>query len=138
MHGNVAGAGNAAITATPAIGSEFGNTLTSGSDRDSWFYNAAQGLLGDKDTGLHLHYLTGYPQSSCYAYVAKNPEKRRPPPEHLLWVIFRSDQGEPWVRAFMAGCTAKWWLGWMDIEQRERKLRALAQSIFSQVGEAMK
>lgn len=98
-----------AISATPGNGSELSITPGCESDADDWFYNAAQQLLG-KDAGLHLHYITGYPQSSCYAYVTKIKANRRRPPDHFLRKLFHADQGEPFHEAFMAGCKAKWWL----------------------------
>lgn len=82
-------------------------TLGSESNPHEWFYEAAHRLLG-KDAGLHLHYLTGYPQSSCYAYVARNERQRRRPPEHFLRVLFRRPEGREFHAAFMAGCA--WWI----------------------------
>jgi len=96
-------------------------TPASESDPDAWFYDASRVLLGN-DAGLQLHYLTGYPQSSCYAYVAKNAAKRRPPPEHLLRKLFHSDAGEPWHNAFMHGCKAQWWLDVQDALKIKRAL----------------
>lgn len=132
MTGTISNAEIAATNITLENGSGPLATLTSESDPDAWFFDAAQVLLG-KDAGLHLHYLTGYPQSTCYAYVAKDPRKRRPPPEHLLRVLCHSDQGEPWHDAFMHECKARWWIA----RQSERKLAALAQNIFKQLGEVI-
>ena len=129
MHGNLNNDGSRSSKATFEIGSD---TPESESDRDAWFYNAAQSLLG-KDAGFGLHVLTGYPESTCYAYVARNPEKRRPPPEHLLWKLFNRDDGEPWHDAFMHGCKAKWW----QRRQKERQLAALAIHIFNQLDGVM-
>jgi hypothetical protein len=94
---------------TPDIGTKNGITPTSGTDENDWFYNVAQGVLG-KDAGLHLHLITGYPRTSCYAYVAHNAEQRRRPPDHFLRKLFHSEQGEPFRDAFMRGCEAKWWV----------------------------
>lgn len=124
MHGNLGDTGNDAIKATPADGSELSNTLASGSDRDGWFGNAARTLLGANDTGLLLHYLTGYPQSSCYAYVARNAEKRRPAPDHLVRKLIHSEQGEPWFNAYMDGCTAQWWLDMQDAVKIKRAIES--------------
>lgn len=107
MHGNLNDAESRSTKATPATGSELQITLIS--ESDAWFFNAAHDLLG-KDAGLGLHVLTSYPQSTCYAYVAKNPESRRPPPEHMLRTLIYPDTGEPWFWAFMAPCQAQWWL----------------------------
>lgn len=131
MHGIVQGTGNGAIEATPDIGSEIGNAPTSGSDPDEWFPQAAWCLLGTKDTGQLLHYATGkvYPLSSCYAYVAKDPDKRRAVPDHLIRKLIHSEQGEPWHNAYMGGCRAKWWVK----RKAERRLAELARSIFAQL-----
>src|SRR5690242_15858985 len=82
-------------------GSESCSTAGSGTE---WFSAAARTLLG-KDAGLHLHYITGYPERSCY-YYAKGD---RQPPADFLYQLFRSEQGEPFFLAFMAGCNSGWW-----------------------------
>lgn len=95
---------NASISAnadTAGNGSNTANTAGCGSD---WFVNAAKVLLG-KDAGLHLHYITGYPERSCYYYASGE----RAPPAHFLRVLFHSPQGEPFFLAFMEGCRAEWW-----------------------------
>lgn len=109
----------------PALGtgSETPITLASESIDDEWFYAAAQSLLG-KDAGLHLHYITGYPQSSCYAYVARDVDSRRRPPGHFLRTLFWSDQGAPFFEAFMHGCKAQWWL---DLQRARRIAEAVKQ-----------
>lgn len=94
-----------AIPATPEPESETSNTLASGNE---WFYEAATEILGG-EAGLQLHYITGYPASSCYAYVAHDSAKRRRPPEHFFRTLFSKDQGEPFFNAFMASCKARWW-----------------------------
>lgn len=81
-----------------------------------WFFVAARRLLG-KDAGYALHKLTGYPASSCYAYVARDPIKRRRPPEHFIRTLIHHQEGGPFLRAFMRGCTAPHWLA---IERAER------------------
>lgn len=131
MDGNLSTESEWAICSAPGNGSECqsfpgngtnsGLTPASGSDSDEWFYDVAQGVLG-KDAGLHLHYLTGYPQSSCYAYVAKDKAKRRRPPDHFLRTLFHSKQGEPFYNAFMQGCDAPWWLAKQERAQRRREL----------------
>lgn len=109
--------GIATINGTPASGSEnqqgailVSFTLSSESNPNEWFYDAAQDLLG-KDAGLHLHKITGYPESSCYAYTAQNAEKRRRPPEHFLRKLFAdADVGESFHARFMATVNAVWWI----------------------------
>jgi hypothetical protein len=132
MYGTLSDAENTATNATFGSGSELSNTLASGSNRDAWFFEAAQDLLG-KDAGYLLHRISGYPESSCYAYTTKKADKRRPVPEHLLRNLIHSEQGEPWHNAFMHGCKAKWWLA----RERERQLAVLARNIFDQVGEVV-
>ncbi len=114
--------------ATPEIGSDSGFTPGCGSDPDEWFPSAARDLLGEKDTGLMLHIESGFPLSSCYAYVKK--EQPRAVPDNLVRKLIHSDRGEPWHRAYMHGCKAKWWIN----RERERKLAALANEIFEKVG----
>lgn len=126
MHGTIPDAEIGATNCAPTSGSEQSNTPACGSDADDWLFDVAQVLLG-KDAGLHLHYITGYPQSTCYAYVAKAKEKRRHPSDHFLRVLFHSEQGEPFFNAFMEGCEARWWLA----HKRERKLAAMARHIFA-------
>jgi hypothetical protein len=103
MHGNISRQQIAAIKATPAVGN-----VTPACESEDWFYPAAMQLLG-KDAGLQLHYITGYPQSSCYAYVAHNPDSRRKVPEHFLRVLFASSEGEPFFLAFMQSNKSTWW-----------------------------
>lgn len=98
--------------------------LASESNPHEWFYAAAQHLLG-KDAGYALHRLTGYPASSCYAYVAHDPRRRRRPPEHFLRVLFHLDEGEPFHAAYMDGCT--WWSRRQRDAKLGRKLRALRE-----------
>lgn len=111
----------AAINAAAVPGSEEhlagkakSSTAVPGSDESQWFKDVARLLLG-KDAGLHLHYITGYPERSCY-YYAKG---ERPLPGDFLHKLFRSPQGEPFLRAFMHGC--EWW------QQVERARRIAAQ-----------
>lgn len=89
---------------------EAGPNPGSGIDDDDWFYGAAVTVFGSKDTGQHLHLATGWPRTSCYAFVARDPEQRRKVPSEFLRVLFRSPHGAPFHRAFMHGCTARWFL----------------------------
>lgn len=70
-----------------------------------WFSEAAQDVYG-KDAGLGLHHATGVPERSCYRYASGE----RALPSEVLRLLVHSDQGEPFFRAFMHGCTAPWWL----------------------------
>jgi hypothetical protein len=120
---------DAATSAAPTSESENGDhdglatiTLASEKNPHEWFYAAARRLLG-KDAGYALHLLTGYPASSCYAYVAKDSLKRRRPPEHFLRTLFHSNEGEQFHAAFMAGCP--WWRELQRDAALGRKVREL-------------
>lgn len=88
---------------------EAGANPGTGTDDDDWFYAVAVGVFGLTETGLQLHYATGWPRTSCYAFVARAPEQRRKPSPQFLRILFRSDHGKPFHDAFMEGCTARWW-----------------------------
>lgn len=123
MHGNLSGPSRPAINSTVQTDRHLPDTsdqpdAQSGSD---WFPQAAKVILG-KDAGLHLHYLTGYPERSCYRYASGE----RAPPENFLRKLFHSSQGEPFHAAFMHGCGAQWWL---DV-QRQRRVGAAALNEF--------
>lgn len=118
--------GFAATKPTPASGSERRNTLACGSEDPEWFYDVARDVLG-KDAGLHLHYITGYPESSCYAYTARDATKRRRPPEHFLRKLFHAPQGKPFHAAFMHGCAAQWWLEQQRAAEVGRKVLDIAR-----------
>lgn len=109
MEGSIASAGNPAIKAAGQPVSDSETTDRTDSDGSDWFYKMAQPLLG-KDGGLALSVLTGFEERSCYRYVTADKDKRRPPPGYLLRTLIRSELGEPWLRALMDGCDAKWWL----------------------------
>lgn len=104
MHGNLPLARNGASNRPAACGSDFGVTAASGSDAENWLKTASSALLG-KDAGLHLHYITGYPERSCYYYASGE----RAAPADFLRKLFRSPQGEPFLLAFMQDCDADWW-----------------------------
>lgn len=133
MDGKIGDAEFYATNATPEIGSDSGFAPACESDPDEWFYEAARDLLGVKDTGQLLHITSGHPLSSCYAYTTENAAKRRRPPDHLVRQLIHSDHGEPWHRAYMAGCRAKWWTE----RESERRLAELASSIFAQLQNVM-
>lgn len=113
MQRTLPSAGISASKAPPGNGSD---PLASESAANEWFYEAARDLLG-KDSGYVLHILTGYPESSCYAYVAKNPQHRRRPREHFLRKLFATPQGRAFHAAFMAASGAPWW---RDYERAQR------------------
>jgi hypothetical protein len=77
---------------------------------DDWFYGCATAVFGNKETGQLLHLATGWPRTSCYAFVTRDPGQRRKPPVEFLRILFRSDHGAPFHDAFMDGCNAAWWL----------------------------
>lgn len=107
-------AGEAAISDAPSSGSEFkiqpGSRsvfeFTPGSESDDWdwFAPVAWKVLGTKDTGAILHEITGYPLSTCRAYVAKDRSGRRAPTMHFFRRLARTKVGRPFVDAFMADC----------------------------------
>lgn len=76
---------------------------------DDWFVLCAWAVFGRIDTGQQLHLATGWPRTSCYAFVAKDAEQRRKPNPEFLRILFRSNHGKPFHDAFMDGCTAAWW-----------------------------
>lgn len=104
MHGILGKAAEAATDVVARAVSETGITAQTGSGRDLVIANAAKTVLG-KDAGLHLHYITGFPERTCYRYASGERE----PPMDFLRALFHSPQGEPFLLAFMEGCTAPWW-----------------------------
>lgn len=102
----------------------------SGSGTDDWFYDCAVAVFGAKETGLHLHLATGWPRTSCYAFVARDPDQRRKPSPEFLRILFRSDHGQPFHDAFMHGCTARWWLD----HQRSMRLASAAERFMREIG----
>lgn len=101
MHGNLGDAEFRANNSTPEIGNDAGFTPENESDADGWFPNVARDLLGTNDTGMQLHLLTGLPLSSCYGYVCNDPKKRRPVSERLLRALFKGNNGQAWLAAYM-------------------------------------
>ena len=80
---------------------------------DDWFVRAARTLL-PSNAGLVLHIITGLDERTCYRYASGDSK----PSEHFLRKLFHSEQGEPFLRAFMDGCAARWW---RDQQQLQRK-----------------
>lgn len=107
--------GRPATKATSASGSD--SEITAGLDSD-WFGSFARPLLG-KEPGVALHYIVGddFPISTCAKYVSKTEASRRQPFAYFLRALIRSDHGEPFFLALMAGCEAQWWV---DFQEQQR------------------
>jgi hypothetical protein len=95
MHGIVTRAENEATKATDQTDSD-------GINR--WFADACDCLI-EKNPGLYLELQTGFQERSCARYAAGTRAVHPDIPRAL----YRSDDGEQWLRATMAGCQAKWW-----------------------------
>ena len=119
MGQNLSPSGANAICST--LGNKGNSSNTLATENEDWFAPVAWEILG-KEAGLHLHYITGWPLSSCYAFVAKDAEKRRKLHHQFLRALLHSDQGEPFHTALMDGCTAPWWLEM----QHQRRVGAAA------------
>lgn len=109
----------AAAAATKANGNLAVREFTDGKfaveDR-GWFAEMAQALLPEKP-GTALWSITGYDERLCQRYAAGHTK----PSAFFLRVLLRSDQGEPFFRALMDGCTAAWWI---EFQKHERMGRA--------------
>jgi len=119
MHGNLPAEELAATAVTLGNGDEI-----LASESDDWFVFAAWTILGTKDAGSQLNLITGWPLSSCYAFTAKDPNKRRRPSPEFLRRLFRTEHGAPFHAAFMSGCNAAWWIEREAAEDRARKAEA--------------
>jgi hypothetical protein len=105
MLDRVSTAGVAAATKPIAqTGNDSKSTAQAGSEPHPWLKNAAKTLL-PPDAGLHLHYITDYPERTCYRYASGEREA----PGDFLRALFHSQHGEPFFMAFMEGCEADWW-----------------------------
>lgn len=124
MLGIVQGGGNAAITGTFGNGAD--NLPDAGANPHEWLFTTSVDVFG-KDAGLHLHKVTGYPESSCYAYVARDSSKRRRPPEHFARAVIHQSDDQRFHAAFMAGCTSPWWLEFVRNAELGRQVRALIE-----------
>ena len=120
MHGNLSTAAGAATIVASASGSD--SEITSGLDSDDWFGPLVRPMLG-KEPGVALHHIVGddFPISTCAKYVAKTEASRRQPGGWFIRQLIRSTHGEPFFRALMDGCTARWW---SDFQKHERMGRA--------------
>src|SRR5262249_26317843 len=127
MHGNVIDAGSAATTTTFGGESDGTSPLAGESDNPhEWLYNAARKELGP-DAGLQLSIITGYPESSCYAYMAKDAQKRRRPPGHFERAVIHSREGAPFFIAYMRNCDAPWWRDFVRAADLGRKVLELTK-----------
>jgi len=99
MHSTLPGVAATAIVATARTDE---NPAQTGSE---FFAGVCKTIFG-KDAGLALHYATGVPERSCYRYASGE----RDVPILVFRSLLHSEQGEPFFRALMEGCTAKWWL----------------------------
>lgn len=131
MHGVLPAAAAVARGASPTSGPHENVTPASGCEERDWFYEAACAICGVKDPGYQLHLFTGWPKSSCRYFVARDPAQRRKVPSEFLRDLFRSQHGEPFFRAFMHGCDARWFAELVQSEQRARaaegKLAAISE-----------
>lgn len=107
MHGNLSEPLAASIKATahPVSTSSDIPAQTDGQSDSEWFSRACAAILG-KDAGLALHLLTDVPERSCYRYASGEREL----PSLVLRAILHSEQGGPFLAAFMAECKAAWWI----------------------------
>lgn len=90
----------------PSIQNDTDLSFSAQSDTEGneWFAEPAQSLLG-KDPGLALHYITGFPESSCDKYASGT----RRASGFFIVTLLRTDQGEPFFNAFMGGSKARWY-----------------------------
>lgn len=124
MGSTITGTVDDASNPTPECGNDKNVTPASESNPHEWLYAAAYRLLGP-DAGWHLSEITDYPQSSCYAYVAHNPERRRRQPDHFTRTLLHSEDGADFHSAYMAGCVAVWWTQMQADAELGRKVREL-------------
>lgn len=101
----------------------------SGSGNEDWFYDAAIAICGGKDAGYQLHLFTGWPLTSCRYFMLRDPGRRRKPPAEFLRILFRSPHGEPFFRAFMHGCEARWFAALVRSDERARAAEARLAAI---------
>jgi hypothetical protein len=98
----------------------------SGSEDRGWFYDAALQICGTKDPGYQLHLFTGWPLTSCRYFMLRDADQRRKPSPEFLRILIRSRHGEPFFRAFMHGCDARWFT---DLVRSEERARDAEQSL---------
>lgn len=99
-----------------------------GEDRD-WFYAAGLQICGVKDPGYQVHLYTGVSLTTCRYYFAKNETERRKPSTEFLRVLFQSEHGEPFFKAYLADARPRWFTDLQLAEKRasdaERKLATI-------------
>jgi len=110
MHGNLQAPAAPTTFATDQSGEVSAQT---GSE---FFASVCKTIFG-KDAGLALSLATGVPERSCYRYASGD----RDVPVLVLRAILHSNDGEPFFRALMDGCTAPWWI---EFQKHERMGRA--------------
>lgn len=106
-----------------------GSNPGSGTADEDWFFNVAVAVFGRTETGMQLHLATGWPRTSCYAFVARERDQRRKPSPEFLRILFRSEHGAPFHDAFMSGSKARWWLD----RQRDVRLAAASRCFIAEV-----
>lgn len=119
MHGNVPADAAKAIscrvqTVSKPPDTEEKSTFTdqTGSGENAWFVDLCKQIL-PKDAGLHLHYITGFPERTCYRYASGE----RGVSGEFFRALLRSPQGQPFLNAIMHGSDAAWW---SDLQRKIR------------------
>jgi hypothetical protein len=130
MHGHLPSSPPSAISSTPGTGIELVPEAGAnpGTGTDDWFYDCAIAVFG-KEAGQQLHLATDWPRTSCYAFVARDPAQRRKLHPDFLRILFQSEHGQPFHDAFMAGCTASWWLD----RERDERLAAASKRFIAEI-----
>lgn len=126
MECTIASATNDASNAATDCGNDENVTPASESSPHEWLYRTAYSLLG-KDAGWQLAQISGYPVSSCRAYVAHDQTNRRRQPDHFSRTLIHSEDGGDFHRAYMEGCVAAWWLQFRDDAELGRQVRSLVK-----------
>lgn len=70
-----------------------------------WFPGLAKRLYSPKPASS-IHYISGEPERSCYAWV----EGKYDPPARALIKMLRSDEGWRIYEYLMRGCKQQWWV----------------------------
>lgn len=137
MHGNLPIAAAVARDVGPVSGSDLlPEARAIPGNGSEWFYEAALAICGVKDPGYQLHLFTGWPVSSCRAFVARDADQRRKPSAEFLRILFRSEHGEPFFRAFMHNCNARWFTDLVRSEERARQAEQKLRDITGIIGRA--
>lgn len=70
-----------------------------------WFPGLAKWLSPTKPA-TYVHYISGEPERSCYAWV----EGKNDPPSRALIRMLQSDDGWRVLEYIMRGCKQSWWI----------------------------